>query len=53
MNSSGLVCMYSGGVCVSSNHSMVAYLRGSDTMRCDAVSSIYGNLFFPSCWMFG
>jgi len=30
-----------------SNHSLVASLRGSDTMRCVEVSSSYGNLFFP------
>jgi len=44
--------MYSRGSCVFSNHYMVASLRGSDTMMCAAVASIYGNLFFPSCWMF-
>jgi len=27
-----------------SNHYMVAYMRGSDTMQCAAVSSIYGSL---------
>ena len=38
-------------MCVS-NHSMVASLRGSDTMRCVVVASTYGNIFFPSCWRF-
>jgi len=36
--------MYSGGVCVFSNHSMVASLRGSNTMRCATVASLYGKL---------
>jgi len=39
MNSSGLICMYSGGACMFSNHSMVASLRGNDTMKCVAVAS--------------
>jgi len=32
-----------------SNLSMIASLRGSDTMKCAAVTSIDGNLFFPLC----
>jgi len=45
MKPSGLVCMFSGGPRMLSNHSMIASLRGSDTMKCVAVTSI-------SCWMF-
>jgi hypothetical protein len=37
---------------VFSNHSMVASLRGSDTMRCAAVASCLEIYFFPICWMF-
>jgi len=41
--------VFRGSVCFFSNHSMIASLRGSDTMLCAAVASVYGNLFFPSC----
>ena len=45
--------VFRGSVYGFSNHYMVASLRGSDFMRCAAVASLYGNLFFPSRWMFG
>jgi len=45
MKLSGLVCMYSGGACFSSNHYMVAYLRGNDTMQC-AQSQVYMEIYF-------